>query len=74
MTRSFLAFECKEDSHDIGSLHVENEEHTITLSGEIVITKDKVGLARALEIKRVVDSTVSVLRGVKIPDDITLQQ
>lgn len=68
--RAFLAFEDPQNSFDIDGLHVDNQSDRIVLSGDLHITKDKDGLAKLLELKRVVTAAECALKARGIPQSI----
>lgn len=69
-TRAFLAFEDPQNSFDIEEFHIDNQSDRIVLNGELHITKDKEGLAKLLELKRVVTAAESALKERGIPQSI----
>jgi hypothetical protein len=73
MARAFLAYENEEDSFALGDFTIENRIDRISLYGSIDLTKDKEGLTKALEIKRIIDAAVDVLKGKNIPERIEVE-
>lgn len=69
-TRAFLAFEDPQNSFDIEEFHIDNQSDRIVLNGELHITKDKEGLAKLLELKRVITAAESALKARGIPQSI----
>lgn len=70
-TRAFLAFEDPQNSFDIEELfYIDNQSDRIVLNGELHITKDKEGLAKLLELKRVITAAESALKARGIPQSI----
>lgn len=61
----------------IAGLTIENRADRISFHGEIDITRDKVGLIAARELKTIIDATLKILEvdGAKgkLPDDITVE-
>lgn len=45
----------------IGDLSIENGKSTVSISGQVVITRDAVGLERARALKRLADDLVAEL-------------
>lgn len=57
----------------IGDLEVENRLDRVTLTGDLVLTKDKAGLALALELQSLVGRVVRALRAEKqLPDTVEI--
>lgn len=64
-------FANESDSINIGDMTVENRLDEIEMYGNLAITKDKVGLKLARELKALVDATVATLEGDKnLPDQV----
>lgn len=71
--KPFQAYQNETDSFVIGKLTVENRLDRISLYGSLELTKDKEGLQRAYELKRIVDSAIDVLKGTDLPDHIEVK-
>ncbi len=72
---SFMAFENESDSLAIAELTVENRVDRISLYGSIDLTKDQEGLAKALKLKRIIDSAIDAMKRDKnLPDRIALKE
>lgn len=57
----------------IGDLEVENRLDRVTLTGDLVLTKDKAGLALALELQSLVGRVVRALRAEKqLPETVEI--
>lgn len=62
------------DSIEIGELTIENNVDRVSLYGSIQLTRDKVGLQQAKELKAVIDAVIKALEADKhLPDEITLK-
>ena len=62
---SLLPFENETQSINIDELTIENRSDRIELYGALVITRDQVGLQRALEIQTLINATVQSLQAEK---------
>ena len=62
---SLLTFENETQSINIDELTIENRLDRIELYGALVITRDQVGLQRALEIQTLINATVQSLQAEK---------
>jgi hypothetical protein len=66
-------FQDEEESSAIDTLTIENRTDRVELYGHLHLTRDKAGLARARELKAIVDDVVRVLeREDDLPEEITL--
>lgn len=63
-------YQNEEESLAIGELTVENRLDRIELYGSLALTKDKAGLALALQLKDVLDRTVAALQKEALPDKV----
>ncbi len=62
------------DSMAIDELTVENRVDQVELYGSLSITRDKVGLARALQLKALIDATIAQLQcDPDLPDELPLR-
>jgi hypothetical protein len=62
------------DSIEIGDLTIENRLDQVSMYGDIQLTKDKVGLQQAKELKAIIDAVVKALEAEKnLPDHITFK-
>ncbi len=59
---SLLPFENETQSINIDELTIENRLDRIELYGALVITRDQIGLQRALEIQSLINATVQSLQ------------
>ena len=67
----FKPFANESDVLTLGRLAIENHVDRIGLSGDVELTKDKAGLALALQLKAVIDATVRALESDKaLPDAV----
>lgn len=68
---SFMAYENETDSFLIENLTVENRLDRISLYGSLDITKDRIGLERALKLKQIIDASIEALkRDKQLPESI----
>ncbi len=70
--RSLIAFSNESQVIQIDSLQIENRFDRVTLSGDLDLTKDKVGLAKACELKALIDSVVQTLQHLELPDQVQI--
>jgi hypothetical protein len=66
-------FKNESECLQIGSLTVENRLDRVSIFGSIEITRDKVGLAAARELKSILDLTLTELESAELPDKVTLK-
>ena len=59
---SLLPFENETQSINIDELTIENRLDRIELYGALVITRDQIGLQRALEVQSLINATVQSLQ------------
>ena len=71
--KSFKPFKNEQDSIGIGELTIENRIDRVSVYGTLDITKDKQGLAAALQLKSILDDTVAELQKADLPDQITVE-
>ncbi len=63
-------FQNESQAVTIGELNIENRLDRVSIFGSLDITKDKPGLAAALELKGLLDSVVEELTHTDLPDAI----
>ena len=74
MSKTIISpFKNESECLQIGSLTVENRVDRVSIFGSIDITRDKVGLAAARELKSILDLTLTELESAEIPDKVTLK-
>ena len=67
-------FENESDSMAIDELTIENRIDQLEIYGSLSITRDKIGLERALQLKAFVDATVQALQDdAALPDRIAFK-
>lgn len=66
----FKPYQDESQSIAIGNLTIENRLDKVSLFGEIDLTKDKQGLARARLLQALLESVVASLEKVELPDTI----
>lgn len=73
MTRKFIPYANEADAIGIGNLEVENRLDRVSLMGDVVLTKDKTGLALALALQALINDIVSVLQAeTQLPDTVEI--
>jgi hypothetical protein len=74
MTQEFAPYANESDVLRIGSLEIENRIDRVSMTGDVVITKDKAGLALAKELQSLVGDIVKALEADKqLPVTIELK-
>ena len=72
---SFMAFNDEFKTLAIGELTIENKVDKVSFYGSVDITKDKAGLAKALKLKRIIDSAIDEMKRDKnLPDHIEIKE
>jgi hypothetical protein len=69
---TFQPYSNEPDSLSIGGMTVENQADHVSMLGSVQITRDKAGLSLALELKKVIDATVTELESADLPDKMHL--
>lgn len=70
-----MAYENETDSFVIDELSVENQYDQIRIYGSLHLTKDQVGLAHALKLKRIIDASIYALRSdMNLPERIGVEK
>jgi hypothetical protein len=67
MMRKFVPYENEADVLDIGGLQIENRLDRITISGDVDLTADQAGLARARALQRLLGDVVAALEARPLP-------
>lgn len=65
MTQEFVPYANESDVLRIGGLEIENRIDRVSMTGDVVITKDKAGLALAKELQSLVGDIVKALAADK---------
>lgn len=74
MTQEFQPYANEADVLRIGDLEVENRIDRVTFTGDLVLTKDKAGLALAQELQSLVGRVVKALEAEKpLPETVELK-
>ena len=74
MSETLRPFENEQDSLVIDALTIENRVDQLEVYGSLAITRDKIGLAYALQLKQILDATVSALQNdPALPDQIVFK-
>ena len=59
----------------IGDLEIENRVDRVTLTGDVVLTRDNAGLALARELQAIVEGVVKALEADKeLPDAVKIKE
>lgn len=74
MVNQFKPYANEADVLRIGDLEIENRVDRVTLTGDLVLTKDKSGLALAKELQSLIGRVVKVLQAEKqLPEIVELK-
>ena len=71
--KNFRPFKNEADSVEIGDLTIENRVDRVSIFGSIDITKDKMGLSVALELKSILDEVLAELQSADLPEKIEIK-
>ena len=75
MTKQFKPYANEADVLRIGDLEIENRLDRVTLTGDVVLTRDKAGLALAKDLLTLMRNVVKVLEDDKqLPDVVKLKE
>ena len=75
MTEQFKPYANEADVLRIGELEIENRVDRVTLTGDVVLTRDKAGLALAKELQAIVGGVVKALEDDKeLPDAVKVKE
>lgn len=67
-------FRNEEETFQIDQLTVENRLDRVQIYGSVEITRDKIGLERAKELKALINSVVAALLSEDLPDAVTVEE
>ena len=74
MTQEFKPYANESDVLRIGDLEIENRIDRVSLTGDVVLTRDQVGLAMAKELQSLVGRIVKALEAEKqLPESVELK-
>lgn len=74
MTTTFKPYANEADVQRIGDLEIENRVDRVTLTGDLVLTMDKPGLALAKELQVLLNEVVKTLEANKqLPETVELK-
>ncbi len=74
MTEKFKPYANEADVLRIGGLEIENRVDRVTLTGDVVLTRDKAGLALARQLQALVNDVVKALEADKqLPEVVELK-
>ena len=75
MTEQFKPYANEADVLRIGELEIENRVDRVTLTGDVVLTRDQAGLTLARELQTIVDGVVKALEADKqLPDAVAVKE
>jgi hypothetical protein len=66
----FVPFANEADVIQVGNLSIENRLDRITLDGDVDLTRDKAGLAKAKLLHQLLADVVATLEGAELPDTL----
>jgi hypothetical protein len=70
----FKPYANESDVIRIGALEIENRTDRISLTGDVVLTRDKAGLALAKELQALMDQVVKALEAEKqLPETVEIK-
>jgi hypothetical protein len=74
MKQEFQPYANEADVLRIGELEIENRVDRVTMTGDVVLTKDKAGLALAKELQSLLGQIVQALEAEKpLPETVALK-
>jgi len=74
MTQDFKPYANEADVLRIGGLEIENRVDRVSLTGDVVLTKDRAGLALAKELQLLIGRVVKALEAEKLlPETVELK-
>lgn len=74
MTQAFKPYANEADVLRIGDLEIENRQDRVLLTGDVVLTRDKTGLALAKELQSLIGRVVKALEAEKtLPETVELK-
>ena len=75
MTQEFTPYANEADVLRVGDLEIENRIDRVSLTGDLVLTKDKTGLALAKELQSLIGGIVKALDAEKqLPETVVLEK
>jgi hypothetical protein len=75
MTQEFQPYANEADVLRIGDLEIENRIDRVSLTGDLVLTKDKAGLTLARELQSLIGGIVKALEAEKqLPETVALKK
>ena len=75
MTEQFKPYANEADVLRIGELEIENRVDRVTLTGDVVLTRDKAGLTLARELQAIVAGVVKALEAdTELPDAVKVKE
>ena len=70
---SINPFQNESETLQIGDLTIENRFDQVSFFGSLDITRDKMGLGNARQLKGILDLVVVKLEGDDLPDQVTIE-
>ena len=75
MTEQFKPYANEADVLRVGEMEIENRVDRVTLTGDVVLTRDNAGLALVRELQAIVDGVVKALEADKqLPDVVAVKE
>lgn len=71
---NFNPYKNESESIQLADLTIENRLDRISIYGSIDLTKDKIGLDYARELKKVIDQTLEELESSDLPDKVAIKK
>ena len=66
----FIPFANESDVLQVGNLTIENRSDRITLNGDVDLTLDKAGLAKAKQLHQLLGDVVANMEAAELPDSL----
>ena len=66
-------FQNESDTLQLGDLTIENRVDRMSFYGSLDITRDKIGLENAQQLKSIIEMIVGELESSELPDQITIE-
>lgn len=66
----FIPFANESDVLQVGNLTIENRSDRITLNGDVDLTLDKAGLAKAKQLHQLLGNVVANMEAAELPDSL----
>jgi len=73
VNRLINPFQNESDTLQLGDLTIENRTDRVSFYGSLDITRDKIGLVNAQQLKSIIEMIVGELESSDLPDQITIE-